>query len=227
MSSQRTVASLLASLLLVSSALPAEALWREFVLASDRSDDAVILQILDGATLDEKLEIAEALGARAEPYLGAYLDDFLLRASAHPAEAEHLMRVLLEAAFPRQAARERLAVRAAANQEALLAAAARLATFGDPQLCAVVVRLVPLLPGGRSDLLALVERLIEKLARGDGLLDPREDALLLDALEAMARVGSADFLEPALAVARCSREKAVVDRARAVARQLAPPANGR
>jgi hypothetical protein len=208
-------------------AYPAGALWREFALDSDRSDDPVILDVLEGATLDERLEILEAVGERADPFIGSYLDDFLLRHTSHPAESEHLMRVLLDSAFPRSTDLERLAGRVAPNQTVLLEASARLATFSDPQLSAAIVRLIPLLPGGRADLLGTVDRLAKRLAREDGLLDPRDNALLLDALEAMGRVGSPDFLEPALAVARLSREKVVVVRARSVARALALGGAGR
>jgi hypothetical protein len=208
-------------------ASPAGALWREFALASDRSDDPVILVVLEDATLDERLEIMRAVGEREDPFIGAYLDDFLLRHASRPAESEHLMRVLLESAFPRSRALERLADRVASNQAGLLAAVSRLATFADPQLCGAFVRLIPLLPSGRSDLLGTVDRLVDRLAQGDGFLDPRDDGLLLDALEAMGRTGSPDFLEPALAVARLSREKTVVELARAVARVLALDGTGR
>jgi hypothetical protein len=217
----RTARHFLILLALLSAASPAGALWREFALASDRSYDTVILEALDSATLDERLEILIAVGEREDPFIGSYIDDFLLHHTSRPAESEHLMRVLLESAFPRTAAREQLAVRAAANQAYLLAAASRLATFTDQQLCAAIVRLIPLLPGGLPDLLGTVDRLVDRLARGDGYLDPRDNGLLLDALEAMGRTGSHDFLEPALAVARLSREKVVVERARAVARALA------
>jgi hypothetical protein len=221
------VRCLLALLLLHAAAEPAGALWREFVLASDRTYDDIIRAALVDATLSERLEILAALGQRADPFIGDYLDDFLLRHVAPAAEAEHLLRVLLESAFPPATPAGELAARVAPNQDALLAAAARLDSFDDPQLCAAIVRLIPLLPGGRADLLALVDRLVDRLERGDGLLDPREDGLLLDALDAMARTGTSDFLEPALAVARLSHEKAVVDRARETARALAPGGSGR
>lgn len=212
---------------LLAAAHPAGALWREFALGSDRSYDTVILEALQDATLGERLEILAAIGERSDPFIGAYLDDFLLRYDSRPAETELLFRVLLESAFPPTSSLDLLADRVAPNQAALLAAAARLATFSDPQLCAAIVRLIPLLQGGLPDLLALVDRLVDALASGDGLLDPRVDGLLLDALDAMGRTGSPDFLEPALAVARLSREKIVVERARAVARALALRGTGR
>ena len=161
-------------LVMLSAASPAGALWREFALASDRSYDTVILEALDGATLDERLEILTAVGEREDPFIGSYIESFLLRHTSRPAESEHLMRVLLETAFPRTAALEQLAGRVAPNHADLLAAASRLATFADPQLCAAIVRLIPLLPGGLSDLLGTVDRLVDRLAREDGHLDPRE-----------------------------------------------------
>jgi len=206
---------------------PAGALWREFAFASDRSDDPIILDVLRDASLDERLEILEAVGERADPFLGAYLEDFMIRHTSRPSESEHLMRALLDAAFPRSMDLSLLSGRVAANQGALLAASARLPTFTDPQLCAAIVRVIPLLPGGRGDLLGAVDRLAERLEREEGRLDPRENALLLDALEAMGRVGSPDYLEPALRVARLSREKVVVERAREVARALALGGAGR
>ena len=214
---RRHHALLLALLALLGVAPPAGALWREFVLASDRSYDDVILMAFEGATLDEKLEMLTAVGERDDPDLGAYLDALLLRHTSKPAESEHLMRILLDTAFPRDVPLERLATRVEPNQPALLAAAARLATFSDPQLCAAIVRIIPILPGGQADLLGLVDRLVDRMEEHDGLMDPRQSGLLLDALEAMRAIGSADFLEPVLSVARLSRERVVVERARAVA----------
>ncbi len=218
MSSQRGPARLfLALICLLVVARPAAALWREFALASDRRLDDVILVALEDATLDEKLEILSAVGQREDPFIGAYLDAFLLRQPSRPAESEHLLRILLDSAFPRDVPLARLAERVAPNQPALLAAAARLSTFADPQLCAAIVRVIPLLPGGRGDLLALVDRMVDRLEARNGLLDPRENGLLLDALAAINAIGSPDFLGPVLAVARLSRERVVVERARATA----------
>ncbi len=211
----------LALLVLFAVARPAAALWREFALASDRRLDDVILEALEGATFDEKLEILSAVGQRDDPYIGAYLDAFLLDQSSRPTESEHLLRILLDIAFPRTAPLERLAGRVAANETALLAAAARLSSFSDPQLCAAIVRVIPLLPGGRGDLLALVDRIVDRLELRAGLLDPRENGLLLDTLAAIRAIGSPDFLDPVLAVARLSREGVVVERARATALVLA------
>jgi hypothetical protein len=210
LSSQRGPARLLIVVLaFLISARPASALWREFALASDRRLDDVIL--------DEQLEILTAVGQREDPFIGTYVNAFLLRQSSRPAESEHLLRILLDTAFPRTVPLASLADRVAPNQAPLLAAAARLSTFSDPQLCAAIVRVIPLLPGGRPDLLALVDRLGALLKERDGVLDPRENGLLLDALAAMSRIGSPDFLEPVLAVARLSRERVVVERARATA----------
>jgi hypothetical protein len=218
LSSQRGPARVFfVTLALVLSARPAAALWREFALASDRRLDDVILEMLEGATLDEKLEILTAVGQREDPFIGAYVDAFLLRQPSRPAESEHLLRILLDAAFPRTVPLGSLADRVAANQAVLLAATARLSSFSDPQLCAAIVRVIPLLPGGRPDLLALVDRLVDLMEERDGLLDPRESGLLLDALTAMRQIGSPDFLEPVLTVARLSRERVVVERARATA----------
>lgn len=228
MSSQRGPARLsLALAALLFAVHPGAALWREFALGSDRSDDSLILEALEDATLDERLEILEAVGERDDPFIGRYLEDFLLRQGPDRPVREHLMRVLLASAFPREAPLERLAARVAPNRASLLAMCTRLATFSDPQLCAAVVRLIPLLEGGHADLLALVGRLTKRLQASGGLIDPRENGLLLDALEAMRRVGSLDFLEAALAVARLSRERVVVETAREVARALAHGGAGR
>jgi hypothetical protein len=222
LSSQRNPARLfLVVLILASVARPAGALWREFALASDRRLDDVILAVLEGATLDEKLEILSAVGQRVDPFIGAYIDAFLLHHPEKPAEDEHLLRILLDTAFPRDMPLGHLAERISPNQVALLAAAARLSSFTDPQLRAAIVRLLPLLPGGRADLLALVDGMVDRLGLGSGLLEPRENGLLLDALDAMRAIGSPDFLGPALSVARLSRERVVVERARATALVLA------
>lgn len=211
----------LAVLALLGAAMRAPAQWGDVALASDRSFDGVILEALGGAELAERIEILSAVARRDDPFIGAYLDAYLLRHASRPAESEHLLRVLLDAAFPRTAALSALAERVAPNRDALLAAAARLDTFADPQLCAAIVRVIPLLAGGRGDLLALLERLCALVRARDGLLDPRQSGLLLDALEAARAIGSPDFLAPVLEAARLSRERVVVERARSVALALA------
>ena len=172
--------------------------------------------MLEGATLDERLEILNAVGEREDPFIGAYIDDFLGRHSAQPAQrASTCLRILLDTAFPRGAP-ERLAARVEPNRTHCSRPPRGFASFSDPQLCAAIVRVIPLLPGGRADLLGLVDRIVDRMGRSDGLLDPRENGLLLDALEAMRAIGAPDFLGTVLAVARLSRERVVVERARAV-----------
>jgi hypothetical protein len=214
-----SAAALIPLLLLLVPALPARASWGEIARASDRGFDAVLLEALAGATLDEQLEILEGIGGRADPGIGVFVEEYLLRRDGSPSVREHLLRVLLDAAFPRGTPLAELAPRVAANRDALLAAASRLPTFADPQLRAAVVRVIPLLPEARPHLLALLDGLADLMAAGP--VDPRQSGLALDALDAARAIAAPDFLDPVLAIARRSRERVVVERARQVALVLA------
>ncbi|MFI5369230.1 MAG: hypothetical protein ACHQ1F_09480, partial [Spirochaetia bacterium] len=113
--------------------------------------------------------------------------------------------------------------RIAANRDVLDSMARRMAQWKDPQLAGALVRILPALdtPGALPGLAQAGSRVVRTLEMGDGMILSQDLALALDFLNAAEATGRADFLEQCTAIARLSREKVIVDRAREVARAIA------
>jgi hypothetical protein len=197
--------------------------WGRLVEASDRTLDPAILEAFETGDYDTKLSICEAMGRRSDPLsaglLAALLADFSQRRGYR---GEHLLRVLLESLFDPRLGPAVLRERYEANTEQLLAAESRWDAFADPQLKAALLRILPLFDQTRSLplLMAAGKNLIDTLEKRDGLLPQAQTGLLLDFLTTVEGLPDSEFLDPCLEVARLSREKTVIDRARAIARKL-------
>jgi hypothetical protein len=194
--------------------------WGTLVEASDRTLDPAILEAFETGDYDTRLSICEAMGRRSDPLaaglIAALLSDFSHRGGYR---GEHLLRVLLESLFDPQLGPAVLRERYEANTEQLLAAESRWDAFADPQLKAALLRILPLFDPARSLplLMAAGKNLIDALEKVDGLLPPDETGLILDFLSTAQRISTPDFLDPFLEIARLSREKVVIDKARLVA----------
>ena len=197
--------------------------WGRLVEASDRSLDPAILEAFETGDYDTRLSICEAMGRRSDPLaaglLAALLADF---SRLRGYRGEHLLRVLLESLFDPHLGPAVLRERYEANTEQLLAAELRWDAFADPQLKAALLRILPLFDPSRSLplLMAAGRSLIDALEKRGGLLPQAETGLLLDFLTTVEGLPDSEFLDPCLEVARLSREKIVIDRARALARKL-------
>ena len=197
--------------------------WGRLVEASDRSLDPAILEAFATGDYDTRLSICEAMGRRSDPLaaglLSALLSDFSKRGGYR---GEHLLRVLLESLFDPRLGPAVLRGRYEANTEQLLVAESRWEAFADPQLKAALLRILPLFDRASSLplLMAAGRSMIDALEKGDGLLPQAETGLLLDFLAAVEALSDSGFLDPCLEVGRLSREKIVIDRARAIARKL-------
>jgi len=197
--------------------------WGRLVEASDRSLDPAILEAFETGDYDTRLSICEAMGRRSDPLaaglLAALLAEFSQRGGYR---GEHLLRVLLESLFDPRLGPAVLRDRYEANTEQLLAAELRWDAFADPQLKAALLRILPLFDQASSLplLMAAGKNLIVALEKRDGLLPQAETGLLLDFLATVEELPHSEFLDPCLDVARLSREKIVIDRARTLARKL-------
>jgi hypothetical protein len=193
--------------------------WGDFVAASDSSLDPAIIAAFETVDFDTRLSICQAMGRRPDPAaesLILHLIRVTTKGERH--QAEHLLRTLLDSLFSLEGGPEALQQRYAANREALLEVEARWDTFADPQLRAILLRILPLFDEGqaRPILMAAGSALISGLEQAEGLLPPGETALLLDFLATVEIIRGPDFLEPCLSIIRLSREKPVIDRARRV-----------
>jgi len=202
---------------LLSTAAAAAGGWGDFVAASDSSLDPAIIAAFETGDFDTRLSICQAMGRRADPVAQSLLFHLIRvtsRGERH--QAEHLLRALLESLFSPEGSPEALQQRYAANREALLDVEARWDTFADPQLRAILLRILPLFDKGqaRPILMAAGSALIGMLEQAEGLLPPGETGLLLDFLAAVETIRDPDFLELCLSITRLSREKPVIDRAR-------------
>jgi hypothetical protein len=69
-------------------------------------------------------------------------------------------------------------------------------------------------------LMAVASRLVAELREDRGVIVSQDIALALDFLLAAEKTPGRDFLETCIAIARLSREKVLVDRARAVVKVI-------
>jgi hypothetical protein len=137
---------------------------------------------------------------------------------------ELLLRTLLNGLFDPSRGEAGIGERIAANRDALDSLAGRMAQWRDPQLAGALVRILPVLntPNALPALAQAGTRVVKALESGSGMVLSQEDALILDFLSSVERVRRMEFLEQCTAIARLSREKVIVDRARAVARAIIP-----
>ena len=215
----RTLAAACALLLCVGAASRASQ-WGPIVEASDRSLDPAILEAFQTGDFDTQIEICAAMGRRSDPLAAGLLAALLAGFSRQDAHrGEHLLRVLLESLFDPRLGEAGLRERFEANREELLAAQSRWDSFADAQLKGALLRILPFFESSLSlpFLMAAGKSLVEALDASDGLLPPGETGLVLDFLGTAQRISTPDFLDPCLEMARLSREKVVIDRARLVA----------
>jgi hypothetical protein len=214
----RTLAAACALLLCVVAASRASE-WGPFVEASDRSLDPAIIEAFQAGDFDTQIEICAAMGKRSDPLAAGLLAALLAGFSRQDAyRSEHLLRVLLESLFDPRHGEAGLRERFEANRGELLAAQSRWGSFADAQLKGALLRILPFLESSFSLplLMAAGKSLVESLEASDGLLPPDMTGLVLDFLGTAQRISTPDFLDPCLEMARLSREKVVIDKARLV-----------
>ncbi len=192
--------------------LPAEH-WAAF---TDRRQNSVILETLQGEDLDEALQAARGLGLREDPYVGDILSG--LRGGGQ----EVPLLFLLRAVFPPEQSQAALDRRLSVNREGLDVLASGLQGF-SPALRREVVRVLRLANDRSYDRLVLAQAgwLGDRFRAQAG----RAEAELAElALEVLAYAGSSAnpvFLDPVLRLKEGSRSTPLARRAAEVARELA------
>ena len=224
MSSRQAIHSGLLCLLLFTAALPARAQdWGAFAERSGRADDPALVQALEEEDFSGRVLICAGIGRRDDPYAADVIDWLLARsAGEEKPRAEILLRVMLNGLLDPARGQERIRTTVEENAAALGSMIARIDTWTDPQLKAALVRVFPAMPPTDvlPALLTVGTDLEDLLRTAGGTTSPAQAGLALDYLAAVESMKARDCFEQCAAIARLSREKVVVDRARAVAREL-------
>jgi hypothetical protein len=100
---------------------------------------------------------------------------------------------------------------------------ARISQWKNPQLKGALLSFAVIAPGsqGMHAIMDTGAAVVQELESSDGLIPSEDAALALDFLSAARRTGRSDFFSYCAAIARLSRDKVLVDAARAAAAELA------
>jgi hypothetical protein len=225
MSSRPAILGGLIFVFLIAAASPAAAQdWAAFAERSGRADDPLLVQALADGDFGERALICSGIGRRDDPYAADIVQWLLERnAGAGRFQFEILLRMLLQGLFDPARGDQRMRAAVTANAAALGAMIARIDLWTDPQLKSALVRLFPHMPAADvlPALLAVGSDLVHILESEKGLLPPQDMGLAMDYLAAVEALKAGDAFAQCAALARLSREKVLVDRARAVARAVA------
>jgi hypothetical protein len=198
--------------------------WEGFGASSDRSADPIILQTMATADLETNVALCKGLARRSDQDVGAIID-FL--ASGHAAKTtaktELLLRYLLQGVLDARSQPAALLSWVEANAVPLDGLLARISQWKDPQLKGALLSFAVIAPGsqGMHAIMDTGAAVVQELESSDGLIPSEDAALGLDFLSAAQRTGRSDFFSYCAAIARLSRDKVLVDAARAAAAQLA------
>ena len=195
-----------------------------FAVRSDRADDPILLQSLEEEDFSTSVLICDAVGRRDDPYAADIIAFLLERnAGAEKVHVEILLRMLLRGLFDTSRGEQWVRSAITANAGVLDTMISRIDRWTDPQLTSSLVRLLPFLPASQAlpALLTVGSGLVDRLESGEGLITSQETGLAMDFLATVERMRCRDSFDQCAAIARLSREKVLVDRARSVARSLA------
>lgn len=219
--SSRTALTLL--LLLVVGPLSAQD-WEAFAAASDRSQDAFILQTMKSAGLDEQISLCRGLGRRQDRNVEAVIDS--LAESSSPgtaARTELLLRWVLasaRAAYPGDKDLAEWIGDNSASVDMLLGSMRRWkSAMLKVELIALAV--IARTPSSIPAVMEAGDGVVKLLQNTGGLLSGEDATLALAFLAAAARTAAPDFLPICADIARLSRDKTVMDAARNAAAAIA------
>jgi hypothetical protein len=217
---------LICALLLIA-ALPAVAQdWGAFAARSGRADDPILVQAIAEGDFGQKALICTEIGRRDDPYAADIIQWLLERnAGTGRAQVEILLRMLLQGLFDPARGAQRMQSAVSENAAALASMTTRIDRWTDPQLKSTLVRLFPLMPAADAlpALLVVGSDLVGLLESRNGQIPFQETGLAMDYLAAAEAMKAGDAFAQCAAIARLSREKVLVDRARAAARAIMAP----
>ncbi len=188
--------------------------------------DAFLIQNLDAADLETGIAICKGLGQRADLDVQAEIDFLLSQRNPvrSAASIEVMLRWLIASAAQAHPRQEELTAWVAANAPQVDRLLESMPRWKDAQLKGALLALAVIAPGtsGTAAIMEAAGEVIRKLEDSpDGTISPQDTALAVDAVAAARQAGKRVFFEPCVQIARLSRDKTLVDAARAAARQLA------
>ncbi len=198
--------------------------WRGFAARSDRTDDALLIDIMQEGDFSTRASICEGIARRSDPYAADIIQFISTRITGTGTyRGEILLRILLAGLFDPSRGPDAVRAALAANADVVSPMVARIDKWQDPQLRAVLVRLFPLMERDQvaGPLQEVGAGLVVALTNSQGFLSPQSTALALDFLGSVETLRAGDCLDQCVQIARLSRDWERVDRAREVARQLA------
>ena len=208
------------ALLLVASTVATAQDWGAYAARSTRADDPLLLQVMEEADLTTKALICGGVGQREDPYAADIIGSLLDRnAGGERVQVELLLRVLLQGLFDPARGGQKIQSAISANEVVLDSMISRIDRWTDPQLKSTLVRLFPSMPAEKvlPALLTVGSELVNGLSSEHGQIPPPRMGLAMDYLAAVEQLRCRDALDQCAAIARLSREKSLVDRARSVA----------
>lgn len=199
--------------------------WGILAADSDRTLDPMLLSAMRDEDFAAKLLICEGVGKRDDPFAGDIINSLMAGNAGRKSDTvELLLRTLLNGLFDPSRGEAGIGERITANRDELDSMAGRMEQWRDPQLVGALVRILPVLdtPNALPALAQAGSRVVNALENGSGVIPSQENALVLDFLSSVEQMHRIEFLEQCTAIARLSREKLIVDRAREVARGIIP-----
>jgi hypothetical protein len=205
--------------------------WEAFAAASDRSFDPVILQTMAAGDLEVNIALCRGLARRDDEDIRTIVSSLAAAQSARTSlSTELLLRYLLQGVLLYRPGSEELQKWAAVNADVLDMLLDDVRRWKSPQLKGALLSFAVIAPGSPkmrpiADVGAAV---VDELQASRGLIPSEDSALVLDFLRAAGLASRSELLPYCTAIARLSRDKVLVDAARATAAALvAVPAAGR
>jgi hypothetical protein len=197
--------------------------YAAWVRTTDRSSNPDIIRLMAEGDLAQALDIASALGRRADPYVADIIARYLsLYEGGRQYQYERVLLTLLDSVFYRGLSEEERKRRADANKDIIPNVINECEEFTLPELRASCIRLASLSDAaGSGPLLEREgERIVARLKRNRGLLDRAETEEFLVICDAIEKLKSKEFRSLLVDCARLSDDRTVVERARALAAAL-------
>jgi hypothetical protein len=199
--------------------------WETYAARSDRSMDGLILQNMAEGDFETRIALCKGLGRRNDQDVQAIIDALVSqRGLGADGTSELLLRWLIGSARDAHPQGEAFRAWAAANARSVDMLLDRMQRWKSAQLKGALLSLAVIAPENRGANAVMdvgLQVVHELQVSPDGLMPAQDTALALDFLAAARQLPSRDFFTVCADIARLSREKVLVDAARAAARELA------
>jgi len=221
--SSRTAFALAAALLVGCPALLAAQDWEAVAASSDRSQDGLLVRMLNEGDLERQIALCRGLGRRQDRNIAPVIDFLTSHYSPGTADrTELLLRWLLASARSAHEQEADFQAWIDANSQSVDALLAGMDRWRSPMLKTELVACATVegTTGSRQAIMKAGAQTVSGLQATGGWLSGAETALALAFLDAAGRVKDTDFLAACADIARLSRDRDVVLAARQAADSL-------